>query len=336
MTGNSSFPEKELVRKAIQGDSQALGRLLMQYQKRCYGWLRGRMANEEDRQDVLQNAFLKATQGIGTFDAARPFFPWLMTILHNEMVGKKSSKVMRVTIPGTAQDPGWDTCIRTVQEALELGRLVRIAPDASGPSLSKDAAEDLLNTFVAELSPWTELSRPMFLERGRGYCMDLTGQPPNRRKETQRKVAGKFPEEEMFDPVDDDPTGYVFRSLVLDSRLLEVLCRCGGRSWQILAFGFVKLLRFKPLEMAADYSALALRVIEHDFEEMLASRSGVSAFEFAGEMAPLRRKVEGAAGEELLEQHYSGTPAATISYWCDKVKNRVFAALHGNDTPDEE
>ena len=76
-------PEGDLVRRTRQGDPQAYGELVRRYQTAvfnvCYRLLGERAAAE----DLAQEAFIRAYARLDTFDAARPFGPWIRRVAAN-------------------------------------------------------------------------------------------------------------------------------------------------------------------------------------------------------------------------------------------------------------
>ena len=78
--------EREAVDRLKKGDVSALEALVRRHHARA-----GRAAylivrDHALAEDVAQGAFVRAYEGIGTFDAERPFGPWFMRIVVNEAV----------------------------------------------------------------------------------------------------------------------------------------------------------------------------------------------------------------------------------------------------------
>ncbi|HVN77611.1 MAG TPA: sigma-70 family RNA polymerase sigma factor [Terriglobia bacterium] len=85
MTLESKKPETELewVRKAQDGDLEAFESLVSLYEKRIYNIARRLLESEADAEDVLQEAFLKAFEGLGKFRGEASFYTWLVKIAVN-------------------------------------------------------------------------------------------------------------------------------------------------------------------------------------------------------------------------------------------------------------
>lgn len=74
---------KEIIKKAKDGDSTAIGRLYEE--NRPTGLLIAwkYVKNQDDAEDMYQDAFLKAINNIERFDETKDFGPWLNTIIAN-------------------------------------------------------------------------------------------------------------------------------------------------------------------------------------------------------------------------------------------------------------
>jgi RNA polymerase sigma-70 factor (ECF subfamily) len=82
MTGVQS-PDELLVRRASEGDRAAYGELYHRYRSDAYRVAHRQLGNEEDAQDVVQEAMIKAFVGLGDFDGRSSFKTWLLRIVVN-------------------------------------------------------------------------------------------------------------------------------------------------------------------------------------------------------------------------------------------------------------
>jgi len=76
--------DADLVRKARQGDVEALNVLISRWEKRIYNYLLRILCSREDALDLSQEVFLKAYQNLRKLDDPGRFPPWLFRIAHNE------------------------------------------------------------------------------------------------------------------------------------------------------------------------------------------------------------------------------------------------------------
>jgi DNA-directed RNA polymerase specialized sigma24 family protein len=128
--------------------------------------------------------------------------------------------------------------------------------------------------------------------------------------------------------------------------LLRLVFVCGAKPPQVLAFGFVKLLEWRPREMAQEHRASSLRNLRDDFlacyyaplEQFLSKRifystycsplseaveSPVREVYVEHEYCSLGANPDSTVGDLALEVFFGRDPAANISDWCDRVKTRT-------------
>jgi RNA polymerase sigma-70 factor (ECF subfamily) len=107
--------ESVLVARAKDGDSDAFTELVKRYERRIFRLAKHITQNEEDAEDVLQDAFLKAYQHIGGFQEQSKFYTWLVRIAVNEALMKlrkrKSGKIYSLD---EAVDTGEETVTREI------------------------------------------------------------------------------------------------------------------------------------------------------------------------------------------------------------------------------
>lgn len=80
--------ETTLVAEARTGNTDAFTTLLNQYERHIYRLALNITGNQEDAEDVLQEAFLKAYSNLGQFQGHSRFYTWLVRIAVNESLMK--------------------------------------------------------------------------------------------------------------------------------------------------------------------------------------------------------------------------------------------------------
>ena len=75
--------ERDLLVRIGEGDRDAFGRLVERYLSRAVALAMRLLRHRQDAEDLVQDAFLKALQHVDSFDASRPFWPWLSRIIVN-------------------------------------------------------------------------------------------------------------------------------------------------------------------------------------------------------------------------------------------------------------
>ena len=80
--------ELALVQAAKKGDLDAFSELVNRYDRNIFRIAQHITHNEEDAQDVVQEAFLKAYQNLDQFQGNSKFYTWLVRIAVNEALMK--------------------------------------------------------------------------------------------------------------------------------------------------------------------------------------------------------------------------------------------------------
>jgi RNA polymerase sigma-70 factor, ECF subfamily len=81
--------ERQLVKKAKDGDTQAFGELVMTHQVFAYNLALRALGNPEEAQDATQEAFLKVWQALPGFREEAQFRTWLYRIVVNQCYNRR-------------------------------------------------------------------------------------------------------------------------------------------------------------------------------------------------------------------------------------------------------
>jgi len=86
--------EKDVVIEWKKGNKKAYEELVRHYMTDTFLIARGFVGDPDDARDLSQDAFVKAYQARDSFDANRPFYPWLYRILKNHCLNflKRSAR----------------------------------------------------------------------------------------------------------------------------------------------------------------------------------------------------------------------------------------------------
>jgi len=103
--------EKELVKKAKQGDRRALAELVNRYSERIYNLALRMLRRREDAEDVLQETFLTVVEKLHTFDVRSSFFTWIYRIATNACLMRLRKK--KVTFQQISDDPEFQESIES-------------------------------------------------------------------------------------------------------------------------------------------------------------------------------------------------------------------------------
>lgn len=87
--------EEKLVARAVQGDQDALGRLLETYQGRLYHVVLRMVGNRDDAVELTQEAMVKIITHIGRFDGRASISTWMTRIAMNLAISHLRKKRVR-------------------------------------------------------------------------------------------------------------------------------------------------------------------------------------------------------------------------------------------------
>jgi RNA polymerase sigma-70 factor (ECF subfamily) len=141
-TGKSADKvDQELVRLAKKGDTRAFGALMTRYQSKIYRLARRMTETDEDAEDVLQEAFVKAFRSISGFRGSSKFSTWLYRITVNLAL----MRLRRKKLDAVSLDQPVSTEEGSVQRDIEDSRLDPLE------SLIKTESREVLGRAIADL-----------------------------------------------------------------------------------------------------------------------------------------------------------------------------------------
>ena len=88
-----------LVERVRNGDTSAFDALVNAYMRQAFQLAYRVVGHREDAEDLVQESFLAAYQYLDSYDATRPFGPWLMRIVLNRGSNLRRSRARRETEP---------------------------------------------------------------------------------------------------------------------------------------------------------------------------------------------------------------------------------------------
>lgn len=87
--------ERDLVIRVQHGDREAFDELARRHASRAFAIAYRILRHTQDAEDLVQDAFIAALDGIGTFDPTRPFAPWFFKIVVNRALNAASARSTR-------------------------------------------------------------------------------------------------------------------------------------------------------------------------------------------------------------------------------------------------
>jgi len=140
----AGFDESALVAQAKAGDQNAFAELVNRYERKIYRLAKNITRNDEDAEDVLQDAFLKAYTHLDNFKGDSKFYTWLVRIAVNEALMRLRKRKTDRSVP--------------LDEPVELGeetvaREIAVWEDNPEQRYSKEEWRQILDEAVDELKP---------------------------------------------------------------------------------------------------------------------------------------------------------------------------------------
>ena len=175
-----------LIQRCLSGDESAIRELVESYQELVYRLCYRILGQREDAEDAAQETLLRAIRGLATFDTARSFEPWLLTIAANRCRTALALRVRRregVELREAFADPAADILpARQMEEEINfvLGRLrpeYRMALVLfHEQQRSYLEIAEILGRPVGTIKTWVHRARQELLEqlRSRGICEELS------------------------------------------------------------------------------------------------------------------------------------------------------------------
>ena len=139
-----TFDESALVAKAREGDGAAFSELVNRYQSKIYRLAKHITQNDEDAEDVLQEAFLKAYEHLDGFQGNSRFYTWIVRIAVNEALMKLRKRKGDRTV---SLDEPIDSGEETVQ------REIAVWEDNPEQRYSREEMQGILDEAVQTLKP---------------------------------------------------------------------------------------------------------------------------------------------------------------------------------------
>jgi len=122
---DAAFPvrDAELVDQCRRGEHAAFARLILKYQDRVFNTCWRMVANRSDAEDLTQETFVRAFQGLAGFDGRSELYTWLYRIAVNLVIShlRKSGRAVVRSLDGSGRGradedddrPGWQPADRS-------------------------------------------------------------------------------------------------------------------------------------------------------------------------------------------------------------------------------
>ena len=147
--------DETLARQACAGNQDAFGALVIRYQAQARRVARAILGDADAADDAAQDAFLAALQHLQSFDARRPFGPWLMRIVTNAAIDNRRRRSVRRTEALDESLVAGGTGADRAAERNELSARLRVAlaelPERQRVAITLFDAEGYSHAEIAEI-----------------------------------------------------------------------------------------------------------------------------------------------------------------------------------------
>ncbi len=155
--------EQEQLRLAQRGDKDALEELIVTYQQPVFSLCYRMLQERTEAEDAAQEAMVKAVMKLHSYDADRPFKPWVLRIASNECIDRIRRRKDAVSLDGMGEDGAWEW---------QAGN----SPNPES-SFMKHEEQAFVNALLDNLAPLDKLIVTLFYWDGLAYTeiSEVTG-----------------------------------------------------------------------------------------------------------------------------------------------------------------
>ncbi|MDB4879622.1 MAG: polymerase sigma factor, sigma-70 family [Gemmatimonadetes bacterium] len=146
--------DAELVRRTRAGDERAFDELVRLYMTPAFRLAFRVVGHREDAEDLVQEVFIAAHQYLESFDARRPFGPWLMRIVANRGSNARRSRARRATEPeveAVSQRPSALEERERAELREQLVRALATLPERQRLIVTLFDVDDMTSTEIGDL-----------------------------------------------------------------------------------------------------------------------------------------------------------------------------------------
>jgi len=119
--------DRVLVDRVKRGDASAYDTLVRRHLGRAMAIARRLLGNVEDAEDLVQEAFMRALDRLGTFDESRAFAPWFFRLLINTGINARKARALRAADPDRGDVPWRGASPHDLAERREIRERFRTA-----------------------------------------------------------------------------------------------------------------------------------------------------------------------------------------------------------------
>ena len=187
---NPSLDDPEVVRRVLAGEVALFEVLVRRHDSRVYRAARAILRDEDEAEDAMQEAWVRAYQHLREWQGASSFSTWLLRIVANEALGRLRKRSRLVAVNDDGEDGGGGTMDPRAEDpeeraaAHETVRLLERAVDGlSAPYRSVYVlreVEELSTAETAEALGLSEEAVKVRLHRARAMLRRALGEAVSR------------------------------------------------------------------------------------------------------------------------------------------------------------
>ena len=152
--------ERDLLRRAQQGDRDAFGQLVSLYQARLRAFVARYVSRPDEVFDIVQDGFIDAMEHLDRFDASKEFGPWLRAICRNRMLNHFRSNKVRQNAAAALVDQALQETWGAMEDNLEDGA-ERVAALRKCVDRLEKSQRELIEMRYRREVPLAELARKL-------------------------------------------------------------------------------------------------------------------------------------------------------------------------------
>lgn len=156
---------KELIRKAREGNIQALNELINNHKDLAYSIALKYLKNKEDAEDVVQNSFIIILKSIKNFRNEAKFSTWLYTIVYHECL--KELKNRNQTMEYIPQFVEYENEETYVEEKDDINNFLKILTSNEYTTITLFYLKEKSIDEIAKITSLSKVNIKVLLHRAR-------------------------------------------------------------------------------------------------------------------------------------------------------------------------
>lgn len=156
---------KELIRKAREGNIQALNELINNHKDLAYSIALKYLKNKEDAEDVVQNSFIIILKSIKNFRNEAKFSTWLYTIVYHECL--KELKNRNQTMEYIPQFVEYENEETYVEEKDDINNFLKILKSNEYTTITLFYLKEKSIDEIAKITSLSKVNIKVLLHRAR-------------------------------------------------------------------------------------------------------------------------------------------------------------------------